>query len=179
MQSLEMDKRPWGHYKVLNEDEHHKVKEIVVKPGQRLSYQYHIYRAEVWIVTKGELTVILDDEKVFKKYGESIKIPKGSMHRASNETDEEVRFIEIQTGTYFGEDDIVRMEDDYDRIPLDMPLPPEESEDEVEEMDPEVLDFLEDIDNNPGPWSEEDDKIHTIGGLTMPKDNTNKLNKNE
>ena len=173
MQALEKDIRPWGQYEVLKDGEFCKVKEIIVNPGERLSYQYHIHRAEVWVVTKGELTIILDDEKVFKKYGQSIKIPKGSMHRAWNETDEEVRFIEIQTGTYFGEDDIVRMEDDYDRIPIDMPLPPEGWE------DPEVQDFLADIDNNPGPWSEKDDKIHTIGGLTMPKENTNKLNKDD
>jgi len=173
MQALEKDIRPWGQYEVLKDGEFCKVKEIIVNPGERLSYQYHIHRAEVWVVTKGELTIILDDEKVFKEYGQTIKIPKGSMHRAWNETDEEVRFIEIQTGTYFGEDDIVRMEDDYDRIPIDMPLPPEGWE------DPEVQDFLADIDNNPGPWSEEDDKTHTIGGLTMPKENTNKLNKDE
>jgi len=120
-----IDKRPWGHFKVIKDSKRCKVKEIVVKPGQRLSYQYHIHRAEIWIVTRGELTIILNDEKVFRKYGESIKIPRGAMHRASNETHKEVRFIEVQTGTYFGEDDIVRMEDDYDRIPLDMPLPPD------------------------------------------------------
>ena len=125
MQALEQDKRPWCHYKVLKYSKSCKVKEIVVKPGQRLSYQYHIHRAEIWVVTRGELTIILDDEKVFRKYGQSIKIPRGSMHRAWNETKKEVRFIEVQTGTYFGEDDIVRMEDDYDRIPLDMPLPPD------------------------------------------------------
>ena len=177
MQALEKDIRPWGQYQVLKDGEFCKVKEITVNPGQRLSYQYHIHRAEVWIVTRGELTIILDDEKIFKKYGETLKIPKGSMHRAWNETDEEVRFIEVQTGTYFGEDDIVRMEDDYDRIPLDMPLPPDDWE-APDETDPEVLAFLEEVDNTPGPWPEEDDKVNTIGGLTMPKENTNKLNKN-
>ena len=125
MQTLDQDKRPWGHYKVLKDNKRCKVKEIVVKPEQRLSYQYHIHRSEIWIITRGELTIILDGKKLFRKYGESIKIPRGSMHRAWNETKKEVRFIEVQTGTYFGEDDIVRMEDDYDRIPLDMPLPPD------------------------------------------------------
>ena len=119
-----VDIRPWGQYEVLKDSKRCKVKEIVVKPGQRLSYQYHIHRAEIWIITRGELTIILDDEKVFRKYGESIKIPRGSMHRAWNETKKEVRFIEVQTGTYFGEDDIVRMNDDYDRI-TNMPLPPD------------------------------------------------------
>ena len=61
-------------------------------------------------------TIVLDDEKVFREYGESIRIPKGAKHRAWNETDEVVEFIEVQTGTYFGEDDIVRISDEYNRI---------------------------------------------------------------
>ena len=64
---------------------------------------------------KGNLTIVLDDEKVFREPGGSIKIPLGAKHRAWNETDEIVQFIEVQTGTYFGEDDIVRIEDDYNR----------------------------------------------------------------
>ena len=87
------DIRPWGGYFVLYDGPDCKVKNIV----------------------KGELTIVLDDEKVFRKYGESIRIPKGSRHRAWNETDEQVEFIEVQTGTYFGEDDIIRIEDDYNR----------------------------------------------------------------
>jgi mannose-6-phosphate isomerase len=62
------------------------------------------------------LTIILDDEKVFRSTGESIRIPLGAKHRAWNETDEEVIFIEVQTGSYFGEDDIIRIEDDYNRV---------------------------------------------------------------
>lgn len=109
------DIRPWGGYFVLYDGPDCKVKKIVVNPGQKLSYQYHHKRAEIWTVVKGELTIVLDDDKVFRKYGESIKIPKGSRHRAWNETDEQVEFIEVQTGTYFGEDDIIRIEDDYNR----------------------------------------------------------------
>ena len=155
MSSLEY--RPWGAYEVLHDTSEAKVKIIEVEPGQRLSYQYHTKRKEQWTVIYGELTIILDDEKVFRKAGESIKIPLGAKHRAWNETDKPVRFIEVQTGTYFGEDDIVRLEDDYMRA------------DDVQE-------FLEMADE-PGPWPEEYDKVNTIGGLTMPKENTNKLNK--
>ena len=119
-----IEERPWGKYKILYDWTECKVKKITVNPNQKLSYQYHHKRQENWIVTKGNLTIILDDEKVFRSYGESIKIPLGSRHRAWNETDEIVEFIEVQTGTYFGEDDIVRMNDDYDRI-TSMPLPPD------------------------------------------------------
>ena len=92
-----------------------KVKRITVNPNSRLSYQYHDKRREEWIVVKGNLTIVLDDDKVFRYPGESIHIPLGAKHRAWNETDEEVVFIEVQTGHYFGEDDIVRLEDDYAR----------------------------------------------------------------
>jgi mannose-6-phosphate isomerase len=116
MSSLEY--RPWGAYEVLHDTSEAKVKIIEVEPGQRLSYQYHTKRKEQWTVIYGELTVILDDEKVFRKAGESIKIPLGAKHRAWNETDKPVRFIEVQTGTSFGEDDIVRLEDDYMRADI-------------------------------------------------------------
>ena len=111
----ELEKRPWGSYEVLLDTEYCKVKEIIVNPGQRLSYQYHTKRREQWIVTKGDLTIVLDDEKVFRNAGESITIPLGAKHRAWNETDDLVQFIEVQTGDYFGEDDIVRIEDDFNR----------------------------------------------------------------
>ena len=107
--------RPWGEYEILLDEWNVKVKRIRVKPGQRLSYQYHNERREEWIVVKGNLTIILDDDKVFRHPGESIHIPLGAKHRAWNETSEDVIFIEVQTGRYFGEDDIVRIEDDYNR----------------------------------------------------------------
>ena len=107
--------RPWGEYDILLDDKDVKVKRIRVKPNSRLSYQYHHKRQEQWTVVSGNLTIILDDEKVFRGPGESIHIPLGAKHRAWNETDEDVIFIEVQTGTYFGEDDIVRIEDDYNR----------------------------------------------------------------
>ena len=108
--------RPWGEYEILLDEWNVKVKRIRVKPKKRLSYQYHNKRREEWIVVKGNLTIILDDDKVFRYPGESIHIPIGARHRAWNETDEDVIFIEVQTGTYFGEDDIIRLEDDFDRI---------------------------------------------------------------
>ena len=108
--------RPWGEYEILLDEWNVKVKRIRVKPNKRLSYQYHNKRREEWIVVKGNLTIILDDDKVFRYPGESIHIPIGARLRAWNETDEDVIFIEVQTGTYFGEDDIIRLEDDFDRI---------------------------------------------------------------
>ena len=111
----EVDVRPWGKYEVLLDAPDVKVKKITVNPNSRLSYQYHDKRREQWVVVKGNLTIILDDDKVFRYTGESNHIPMGAKHRAWNETDEEVVFIEVQTGTYFGEDDIIRLEDDYDR----------------------------------------------------------------
>ena len=107
--------RPWGEYEILLDEKDVKVKRIRVKPNSRLSYQYHHKRQEQWTVVSGNLTIVLDDEKVFRSPGESIKLPLGARHRAWNETDEDVVFIEVQTGTYFGEDDIVRIEDDYNR----------------------------------------------------------------
>ena len=108
--------RPWGEYEILLDEWNVKVKRIRVKPNKRLSYQYHNKRREEWIVVKGNLTIILDDDKVFRYPGESIHIPIGARHRAWNETDEDVIFIEVQTGTYFGEYYIIRLDDDFDRI---------------------------------------------------------------
>jgi mannose-6-phosphate isomerase len=107
--------RPWGNYEVLLDTPKCKVKRITVKPHQRLSYQYHHKRAERWVVVQGTLTVVLDDIFHTLNYGDDIYIPQGAKHRAWNQTDETVQFIETQIGTYFGEDDIVRLSDDYDR----------------------------------------------------------------
>ena len=107
--------RPWGKYEILLDTATCKVKKITVNPGQRLSYQYHQHRAEVWTVVEGMLTIILEGEKLIRGNGQSIRIPKRDKHRAWNETDQPVEFIEVQTGTYFGEDDITRIEDDYKR----------------------------------------------------------------
>lgn len=112
---MEKEIRPWGKYDVILDSPYCKVKKITVFPKQRLSYQFHQKRKETWTVIKGNLTIILNGEKLFRGVGQSIKIPLGIKHRAWNETEEEVEFIEVQTGKYFGEDDIIRLEDDYNR----------------------------------------------------------------
>ena len=107
--------RPWGSFENLLDTEYCKVKEIVIKKGGRPSYQYHYKRSEVWTIVQGEATVTLDgQEKVYKK-GEAVIVPLGMAHRVENKQQEDLKFIEVQTGTYFGEDDIVRLEDDYGR----------------------------------------------------------------
>lgn len=112
---LEIGERPWGKYYVLEDEEHYKLKRIVVNPGHRLSYQYHHHRQEFWTVVEGEAVVILDEKEHTVRYGESIFIPQGAKHRIINATEQPLVFVEVQTGTYFGEDDIIRLEDDYAR----------------------------------------------------------------
>ena len=115
-QDYYIEERPWGWFKILLDTPTYKVKEILVKPGNRLSYQMHHKRSEHWYVTQGEAVVTLNDvEQVVKQY-EYIDIPVEHKHRVANKSDEDMIFIEIQTGTYFGEDDIVRFEDDYGRV---------------------------------------------------------------
>ena len=112
---MEHDIRPWGQYWVLEDAPTHKVKRIEVNPGGRLSYQYHHKRAEVWTMVQGVGRITLDGNTKDYKAGEVAVIPLGAKHRIENPTDEPCVFIEVQHGTYFGEDDIVRIEDDYDR----------------------------------------------------------------
>ena len=112
---LEVGERPWGKYYVLEDEENYKLKRIEVNTGHRLSYQYHHHRQEFWTVVQGEAVVVLDGVEHVVKYGESIFIPLGAKHRIENRSSELLVFIEVQTGTYFGEDDIVRIEDDYAR----------------------------------------------------------------
>ncbi len=110
-----IENRPWGCYEILKEEKNCKVKKITVKPGGRLSYQYHHKRSEVWTVVSGIATITLDDEISLHTYGETILIPQGTKHRVENRGTNDLVFIEVQHGTYFGEDDIVRIEDDYNR----------------------------------------------------------------
>ena len=107
--------RPWGRYEVLSEAADFKAKTICVLPGKRLSYQKHQHRAEHWFVVKGNGSVTLDGVEKPVGAGDSVDIPVGSAHRMSNTGDQELVFVEVQTGTYFGEDDIVRLEDDFGR----------------------------------------------------------------
>lgn len=112
---LEVGERPWGKYFVLQDEPNFKLKRIEVLPNQRLSYQYHHHRQEFWTIVEGEAVVVLDGEENFLLYGQSIFIPQGAKHRIENRSDKVLVFVEVQTGTYFGEDDIVRIEDDYER----------------------------------------------------------------
>lgn len=113
---LSSEKRPWGSFFVIEENTDYKIKKIEVEIGKRLSYQYHNLRSEVWVIIKGEGKIILDDKLINYKEGDTINIPKGAKHRIENTGNERTVFIEIQTGEYFGEDDIVRIEDDYNRL---------------------------------------------------------------
>tara|TARA_Y100001935_G_scaffold253834_1_gene261162 strand:+ start:51 stop:392 length:342 start_codon:yes stop_codon:yes gene_type:complete len=113
---MEESNRPWGKYTVIKDESNFKLKIIEVNPGQRLSYQYHNKRSEVWTIVEGNGEVIIDGKKNSLKYGDCIKIDKTSKHRIHNNSDAILKFIEVQTGSYFGEDDIVRIDDDYNRI---------------------------------------------------------------
>ena len=115
MSEREHDVRPWGNYTVLEDAPDHKVKRIVVKPGRRLSYQTHSHRAEHWFVVQGEGEVTLDGKAIRLGRGDAVDIPLGTPHRIANPGTTDVVFIEVQHGDYFGEDDIVRLEDDFGR----------------------------------------------------------------
>ena len=111
----EFDRRPWGSYTVLEEGSKFKVKRIEVLPGKRLSYQKHSQRAEHWFVIEGTAKVTLDGRDITINAGEAIDVPVGSAHRVENPGEQDLIFIEVQRGTYLGEDDIVRLEDDFGR----------------------------------------------------------------
>lgn len=108
--------RPWGNYQVLADEANYKVKEIVVLPSERLSLQRHRRRAEHWLILEGDAEVTINKQVLQLHQGQSIDIPLGSKHRIANLSNRvPLRFIEVQTGDYFGEDDIERFEDDYAR----------------------------------------------------------------
>ena len=109
------ENRPWGRFYILSDDEKTKVKKLVVNPGQRLSLQSHKFRDEHWVVVKGIATVTLNEMTKDLIYGEHIFVPKGTRHRISCQGPEPVEIIEVQTGSSFAEEDIVRYEDDYKR----------------------------------------------------------------
>ena len=113
--SMAEDHRPWGFYEILSDRSDHKVKRITVYPGKRLSYQRHRQRSEHWHVVSGNAVVTLNERDIPLAEGESIDIPCGGAHRIANPGERNMVFIEVQKGTYFGEDDIERLEDDYGR----------------------------------------------------------------
>jgi mannose-6-phosphate isomerase len=112
---MEEDHRPWGFYQVLSDKPDHKVKRIVVYPGKRLSLQRHQKRSEHWYILFGQALVTRDEDQLDLKAGDSVDIPKGYLHRIQNPGSKDLAFIEIQTGDYFGEDDIERLADDFGR----------------------------------------------------------------
>ena len=107
--------RPWGYYEVLIEDLEHKVKRIVVYPGARLSLQKHRHRDEHWLIVSGEAVFTLNTDEIILGKGQSIDIPRGALHRVRNTGEKELVIVEVQTGDYFDENDIERVEDDYGR----------------------------------------------------------------
>jgi mannose-6-phosphate isomerase len=114
--SPKFDRRPWGTFTVLDEGENFKVKRIEVLPGKRLSYQKHAQRAEHWFVVQGTAKVTVDDREVNVSAGEAVDIAVGAAHRVENPGEELLVFIEVQRGSYLGEDDIVRLQDDFGRM---------------------------------------------------------------
>jgi mannose-6-phosphate isomerase-like protein (cupin superfamily) len=115
MMAREKDERPWGRYEVLDEGANFKVKRIEVKPGGRLSLQSHENRSEHWVVVSGEALVTVGDKEIALRANQDILIPRQARHRVANPGNELLVFIEVQCGSYLGEDDIKRYEDDYDR----------------------------------------------------------------
>lgn len=113
--ALEKSERPWGRYEVLQESATHKVKCIWVNPGKRLSYQRHKFRAEHWFIVAGTADVTIDGKIKRVGPGDNVQFAIGVLHRIHNVGNDEVIFVEVQTGTYFGEDDIERVEDDFGR----------------------------------------------------------------
>ncbi len=112
---MSRDVRPWGEYVVIDSGDGYQVKMITINPNSRLSLQRHKHRAETWFIIDGTANITIGDVSFFGHAGQIFYIPVGLNHRigASNQT---VRFVEVQSGTYFGEDDIERLEDDFGRV---------------------------------------------------------------
>jgi mannose-6-phosphate isomerase-like protein (cupin superfamily) len=114
--ALERDERPWGMYEVLAEGEGYKVKRIEVKPGQRLSLQSHEKRSEHWVIVAGTALATVGEQEITLRANQHLIIPMQTKHRVANPGDAPLVFIEVQSGSYLGEDDITRFEDDYNRV---------------------------------------------------------------
>jgi mannose-6-phosphate isomerase-like protein (cupin superfamily) len=112
---LYTEQRPWGYFTILTEGEGYKVKKIQVNPNQRLSLQKHMHRAEQWVVAEGSPYIVNGDTAAIYKAGDNVFIPCGAIHRIENRSEIPSVIIEVQSGSYLGEDDIIRIEDDYQR----------------------------------------------------------------
>lgn len=108
--------RPWGRFEILCDEPHYKAKRIMVHPGQRISYQSHAKRSEHWTIVAGLGEVVLNEEIIPVQSGTTVFIPVGAKHRIRNTGTAPLEFVEVQTGSYFGEDDITRFQDDYCRL---------------------------------------------------------------
>ena len=111
-----IEERPWGKFEVLLDSNECKVKKITVNPGQRLSLQSHKKRSEHWILTEGSMRITVNDKVFDCSVGDHVFIPKEAKHRMQNISTTSSALIEVQSGDYFGEDDIIRYEDDYNRV---------------------------------------------------------------
>ena len=112
----EVVERPWGAYEVLTDGIGYQVKRLMVKPGKRLSLQYHFKRSEDWVVVSGKAEITLGEDTYEGNVGETFHVPVNVPHRIANPTtDTELTIIEVQLGDYLGEDDIVRVQDDFGR----------------------------------------------------------------
>ncbi len=110
------EQRPWGSYEILHEEKGLKIKKIIVQPGMRLSLQSHKHRSENWVMIQGNALVTLGENEIPLSINQTVFIPATVKHRIANNGDVEVVFIEVQTGTYLGENDITRYEDDFNRL---------------------------------------------------------------
>ena len=122
---MERGERPWGTYTVLEENRNYKIKRLEVNPGQRLSLQMHHHRSEHWIVVSGTAKVTCGTQESIININESTFIPIGFNHRLENPGVIPLIIIEVQSGEYLGEDDIIRFEDDYQRNGSSPVLPSE------------------------------------------------------
>jgi len=112
-----VEERPWGRFEVLEKADRYQIKRITVNPGHRLSLQYHRHRTEHWVIVVGVGRVTRGEEVISVSANQSVVIPKETPHRIENTGTEPLVFIEVQYGDYLGEDDIVRLADDYNRVP--------------------------------------------------------------
>ncbi len=108
--------KPWGSYQNILDEPYTKVKKVVIKPGESPSYQYHFKRAEVWVIVEGRGELKLNGNKTYIEAGNVVKVPVEVKHQIRNTGTTDLVFIEVQLGSYFGEDDIVRVEDKYGRV---------------------------------------------------------------
>jgi mannose-1-phosphate guanylyltransferase/mannose-6-phosphate isomerase len=114
-ETVERTQRPWGWYETVSEVAGNKIKRIGVLPGQQISLQKHHQRAEHWVVVQGVARVTLDERTFDLPTGGHCDIAVGQVHRLANVTTDPVEIVEVQFGSYLGEDDIVRLQDDYGR----------------------------------------------------------------